>query len=190
VTWGSHSGLEDARTEWERLQDDPWRAGRLVKRPPSAGPDEFSSLIHDWYSLNWLSGFDLPPGIQTAQETMKAFQRDRLAPALRAMGFQGSGSKFQLRESDPVGYVGVSRHRYSNRLVVGFTLVLSVGWPAGEASWCRSLASVLQSAGEDDCEWRLPAGADTDDLLEDVVASLRTYGLPALEEAIKETRTV
>jgi hypothetical protein len=49
-----------------------------------------------------------------------------------------------------------------------------------------SLAYLLQSADEDDI-WRLPAGADTDDLLEDVVTSLKKRGLPALESAIKES---
>jgi hypothetical protein len=141
-------------------------------------------------SLVWLRDADLPPGTPTAQETMKVFQRNRLAPALREMGFQGSGSKFRLRDSDPAGYISVNRDRYSNRLVVGFTLKLSVGWPMVTARWCRMLDSVLQhDAGQQDCEWRLPAGADTGNLIEDVVASLRGYGLPAMEAALQELRT-
>jgi hypothetical protein len=189
VTWSHHAAETDPNA-WEDVQRNPWRAGRLPNRPPRTPVEEFSAVLRRFHSLVWLSGCEFPLGTPTAQETMKVFQRDRLAPALREMGFQGSGSKFRIRDSDPAGYISVNRHRYSNRLVVGFTLNLSVGWPLDTASWCRNLAAILQhDAGEQDCEWRLPAGADTGDLIEDVVASLRSYGLPAMEAALQELLT-
>jgi hypothetical protein len=178
-----HPGSDDGATLSDDLEQDPWRASRLITRP-APGYD-----VHEWSQLNWLSGSELAAGMPTAQETMKAFQRERLAPALREIGFQGSASKFRLMGSDPAGYVGVRRDRkHSNRLVVTFTLGLSIGWPFSEARWSTSLAYLLHEAGQRDIEWRLPAGAETTDLLEDVVSSLCTYGLPVLKAAIRDVR--
>ena len=108
---------------------------------------------------------------------MKRFVRDRFAPALRELGFKGSGNRYHVGFGDRVGYLGIKRHPGNTRVHVNFTVALAAD------SWWDELGHVLPE--HRNVWWRLPAAANTDELLDDLVSSIREYGLPALQAAVE-----
>src|SRR5580658_2369912 len=83
---------------------EPLRAGRhpimggtnpLLHRGGDPSPDRWSRLMSELEKYNQ-GRASLVPGPETAQQAFVRFIRDRFAPALRDLGFKGSGTRFHL----------------------------------------------------------------------------------------------
>lgn len=165
------------------------RAGRkLLRSPlPQEGETRAEALDH-WkaeFNALQLDPASLLPGSETAQETFNSFLKDRLAPSLRSLGFKGSGSGYRLDRGDYRGTLGFQKDRHSTRAVVGFTINVSAGHqPTKTGYWGGRIGQLMPEFA--DLWWRVPHGADTDDLLSDVVASIRDYALVALEAVLHD----
>ena len=59
--------------------------------------------------------------METAQDRFKLLTRDMLAPALRALGFKGSGQHYVLPDKDHWAVLGIQRSYFSDRRTIRFT---------------------------------------------------------------------
>jgi hypothetical protein len=138
---------------------------------------EFNSLQLDPASVQ--------PGSETAQETFNHFLKEDLAPSLRSLGFKGSGAHYRLDRGDYQGTLGFQKDRHSTRAVVGFTINVSAGHrPTKRGYWGGRIGHLMPEFAN--LWWRVPHGADTHELLIDVVASIRDYALVALEAVLHD----
>ncbi len=126
---------------------------------------------------------------ERAQETFKAMLRDQVAPALRTIGFKGSGQVYAWPSETCWASLGFQSSTYSDRNELRFTINLSVvakaAWAAkretrpylpdrpaantryGQPAWEARIGRVLP--GGQDKWWILPAASDTTQLAEEVV---------------------
>jgi uncharacterized protein DUF4304 len=142
----------------------------------------------------------------TAQETFRGMLRDEIAPALRALGFKGSGANYHLPSDTHWALLGFQKSDVSSAAVVRFTVNLQVvsrsvwdderaehpwmpeqptattGW--GFAWWVR-LGELAPHGGE--IWWDLRAGSDTSVLAGAVVWAIEDFGLPAMREQLEAT---
>src|SRR6266508_1633339 len=83
-------------------------------RPPREGPG----------STRWLNGTIF--AVATAQESFKQMLRDHVAPALREMGFRGSGQNFSLRSDSHWALLDFQKSQWSSEDKIAFTVNLPV----------------------------------------------------------------
>lgn len=128
----------------------------------------------------------VPSGAETAQQTFDRLLRTGVAPVLRGLGLKGSGRHFHLdRGQLNLGWVSFQGGKYNSRVVVDFTINLTVARTlSGLQHWRKRIGSFFPDV--EDTWWRVPAGADTDDLLADLVDSISDHGLVALVAAMDE----
>ncbi len=131
--------------------------------------------------------------------------RDRLAPALRAMGFRGSGQAYTLPSDTHWAMLGLQRDKWSDRNRLAFTVNVSV---VSRSAWeqtrervpwvgVRPSANGVEPVdyelqvrigdlcGRGDYWWPVSAdGSDEDSTLDDVLAVIEQYALPALRAAL------
>ena len=134
--------------------------------------------------------------------------RDRVVPALRTLGFKGSGRAFALPSDDYRALVGFQASSFSHRAAVRFTVNLTVAsraaWAEAQKKWSclgeKPTVGVEYSvlAGDEsvlwvgriggllplglDYWWDVQAGSDTTNVADEVVAAIRYYALPAIRE--------
>lgn len=140
----------------------------------------------------------------TAQESFATLMRLHVAPALRDLGFKGSGAVFNLPEAGFWASVGFQRSVYSDRDEVRFTANLTVVsrsvWQAiraekpylperpapntfyGRSVWQERIGGLLP--GGEDKWWHLGPDTDLEALARDVVAAISDFGLPAMRARI------
>jgi hypothetical protein len=128
----------------------------------------------------------VPPGAETAQQTFDHLLRTGVAPVLRGLGLKGSGRRFHWdRGQSRLGWVSFKRWWPYSRSIFEFTINLAVARTLTEPGyWSERIGSYLPEV--EDTWWSVPVGAVTDDLLADLVGSLRDHGLVALEAAMDE----
>ena len=136
--------------------------------------------------------------------------RERIAPALRELGFNGSGQVYYLPDAHSWALLGFQKSKYSNAREVAFTINLSAGskiewaearigrehWmperPTANTRYGRPLWEArigrLLSDGQDKW-WRLSADGDTAKLDDEVVLTTRDVALPALREHVRPANT-
>jgi Domain of unknown function (DUF4304) len=73
----------------------------------------------------------------TAQDRYRAMLRDEIAPALRARGFQGSGTAYVLPDDTHWLQVGFQASKWNTATGASFTVNLAV---ADKAAWARLAA--------------------------------------------------
>lgn len=83
-------------------------AAKSATRRPQAGPEPTPA-----------AGDSIPA---TAQDVLAALLRTRVAPALRALDFRGSGQVFELRDEKWWALIGFQRSRYSHAAELEFTV--------------------------------------------------------------------
>jgi uncharacterized protein DUF4304 len=133
--------------------------------------------------------------------------RERVAPALREMGFRGSAQNYALPSETHWALLGFQRSMHSDRNTLRFTLNMTVvrrdAWANAyaERAWIGRQPSALVSyAPRDgvsgywhvrvgsllpqrrDHWWDLDAEGETDKTATEVVAAIRDYVLPAMRE--------
>jgi hypothetical protein len=138
--------------------------------------------------------------VGSAQETFVSMLRDDIAPALRGMGFKGSGRSYRLDDEACFIQLGFQSSKYSTGDAVSFTINLSVvgkeAWnrareehphfsirPApntyyGKFSWWRRIGSLMP--GGQDQWWIIAAGQPTAPIAGEVVDAIREFGIPAV----------
>lgn len=146
--------------------------------------------------------------MRTAQETMKRMLTDHVGPALREMGFRGSGQTYALPSDSHWSLLGFQRSKSSDRNRVSFTVNLTAvsraDWGAihswypqlperpganwspapifervSETGYWHSRIGPLMPSGLDSW-WDLRANDDEALIAAPVVEAVRQYGLPAL----------
>jgi Domain of unknown function (DUF4304) len=71
----------------------------------------------------------------TAQEAFARMMKEEIAPALRRLGFKGSGQRYELRSDTHWAIVGFQKFSWSDQGQVEFTLNLTV---IGRDEWLRA----------------------------------------------------
>jgi hypothetical protein len=147
--------------------------------------------------------------VETAQTRFARTVRELLAPALREIGFRGSGQEYELPSDSHWAVLGIQRSRHSDRTKVIFTVNISVvkkstwneireatrEWkvPLGRMPSANANYSTLQwqdrlgalmPGTRGDKWWELGQDDDPAGVVNDVLAAIRDYGLPALRARI------
>lgn len=143
--------------------------------------------------------------MSTAQEVFKEWVKSALAPALRDMGFKGSGLSYWLPDVECWVLLGIQKSTASTSEQVKFTLNLSVAnkhywdelrewehyWlPARPSANAVSPGQVVRRIGTlmpagQDLWWAVGAEAspeELDALRQAVDTAVRNYGLPGLAQ--------
>jgi hypothetical protein len=138
----------------------------------------------------------------TAQDIFRAMMRDQIAPALRALGFKGSGQVYLLPSETHWAMLSFQKSAYSNaeeiRFAVNFDVTTREEWerrrrafgaPARPGpSWLgnRSIDDQLLPGGWMQHWWRLRINEPVRPLVDDVLARIKNEALPAMRAAIAE----
>ena len=143
----------------------------------------------------------------TSQDAYRALLRDFISPALRRVGFKGSGGTYVLPDDDQWVLVGFQRSVWGDRHETRFTANLTVAskdgwarrrreeptWPKRPAANTRYGSSIWQSRiglilpARVDTWWTIRPDSNLASLASDVLAALRDHGLPALQEQLSKT---
>jgi len=141
---------------------------------------------------------------ETAQDTFKRMIREEVAPALRALGFKGSGQSYTLPSDTHWALLGFQRSKWSNSTKVEFIMNLSV---VSKAVWDEARVEFpyyperpaanerygrfdderfwYERIGRGEEWWSLLPGSTTTALSGEVVAAVRDIGLPTMQEQIR-----
>ena len=142
----------------------------------------------------------------TAQEAFTMMVKEQIAPALRELGFKGSGQRFVLPSPDHWAQIGLQKFTWSNRDVVDFTANVTVvrrdDWDAqraeqphlpqrpapnvfyGTYSWQKRIASLIPGHAHDKT-WRVSPDRPMEPVADDFVATIRDYALPAMRKRMR-----
>jgi uncharacterized protein DUF4304 len=141
----------------------------------------------------------------TAQEDFKHMMKASVVPALREMGFKGSGQSFHIPSDDYWVLIGFQKSVASDSTTLRFTINLSVsskaGWvearreraflperPSpntfyGSFIWQRRIGKLLPD--HEDKWWTVSAESTTDQVGSEVVAAIRAYAMPAIQRQLE-----
>jgi len=141
----------------------------------------------------------------TAQEAFTMMVKEQIAPALRALGFKGSGQRFVLPSEEYWAQIGLQKFTRSNRDFVDFTANVTVVrrdvWEAeraetpylpkqpapnifyGTYAWQERIGSLLPE--RDEKVWRVDPDRPTEPVAEEFVAAIRDYALPAMRKRMR-----
>ena len=140
------------------------------------------------------------PDALDARQKVAAMLKERVAPALREMGFKGSGQNYHLPVPGHYALLGFQKMRFGTRHDVMFTINLLAcshdEWAAlieirpqygdkpilgahyEEPVWSRRIGFLMPDPH--DHWWQVLDDTDTDALADEVIGVLRGYGVPAL----------
>jgi hypothetical protein len=129
--------------------------------------------------------------------------RDHVAPALRALGFKGTGQVFSLPIDTHYAMLGFQKSRSSSAAEVLFTVNVLVvskeSWKLaredwsipqrpspnaswGELAWSRRIGSLLPE--RQDRWWRLSSSSSAEGVSSEVLMAIRQHVLPAMRERL------
>ncbi|MGC4810083.1 DUF4304 domain-containing protein [Micromonospora sp. DT228] len=139
------------------------------------------------------------------QAAYRAMLRDDVAPALRALGFTGSGSRYTLPDPESWALLGFQSSRYNTRGRLTFTVNLcavprivwqsrrreqsqlplkpSPGTYYGDFVWSWRIGHLMPV--NEDVWWDLNEDVEATDVASEVVTAIEAYGLPALREHLR-----
>jgi hypothetical protein len=148
---------------------------------------------------------EAPPGPSaTAQATFSAMMKDDVAPALRRLGFKGSGQVFSLPLESHFALIGFQKSVHSDSNEVRVTANVSVipvsvweesrtersylpATPApntfyGSFAWQKRIGQLLPEG--QDTWWVVQANADPASVAAAIIETVRDYALPAMKAQI------
>ncbi len=130
--------------------------------------------------------------------------RDDIAPALRALAFKGSGSRYSLPDPESWALLGFQSSRFNTSesltLTVNLCAVSRLVWESrrreqshlperpspgtfyGHSVWSCRLGHLMPI--NKDVWWDLHVDAAAKNVASEVVAAISAYGLPALRERL------
>jgi Domain of unknown function (DUF4304) len=148
-------------------------------------------------------------GQMNAQEKFAAMLRDEVAPALRELGFKGSGQSYQIPNETCWALLGFQKNKWSSADHVMFTANVTV---VSRAAWDEARAErpylkerpspnsyygtfawqdrigMLMPRGEDHW-WDVVAETDMRDTAASVVEAVRDFVLPAMRDEIRRAES-
>lgn len=146
-------------------------------------PDPVGQIDHD-------------AGMAKAQDEFSRMLRDEIAPALRRLGFKGSGCNYTPPDPDFYLLLGFQGDKYNTAEEVTFTVNLAViskqEWENGWEWWWSKVptATVNHPVGQymrlghlmpqKRDWWEITVGGSTPDLAAEVVDAIQRYGIPEM----------
>ena len=145
----------------------------------------------------------------TAQEAFTKMLRQEVAPALRRLGFKGSGQRYELPSETHWVVIGFQKFTWSDQRRVEFTVNVTVvdrdEWDRARAErpyltakpsasvyedvgWEQRIAALVPDRTDGDLTWIVTAGAPTEPVAGDVVALIADHVLPAVRHRIERER--
>jgi hypothetical protein len=143
-----------------------------------------------------------------ARGAYDAMIRDVISPAMRALGFKGSGGSYVLPVASAWVLVGFQRSVHDDRELVEFTVNLTVAskraWEAvrlerpylserpapntryGPPTWQRRLGALMSA--QTDVWWRVTVDSDVGRVGDEVVTAVREYAVPMFEREVARLR--
>lgn len=139
----------------------------------------------------------------TAQQAFASLMRARIAPALRALGFKGSGQTYELPHLETWALIGFQKAARQTAGQVEFTLNVTVadklGWAQARrrephlparpspntvygpaAAWHSRIGHLLPT--DRDTWWTITATTDPEPVARGVISAVTEYALPAIRE--------
>ena len=117
-------------------------------------------------------------GAETAQDAYRRMMKDQVAPALRSIGFKGSGGKFHIALGDYLAHVEAQKSVHNSTSHVEFTWNLDV-WhlpsPEPRGVWSDRLGAPMPTRY--DKWWRVDEGISPDEVAQAVVEALEALRL-------------
>lgn len=145
-----------------------------------------------------------------AQDAYRRMLRDHLSPALRTLGFKGSGGRYELPSETHWLLLGFQKSAFSDSEAVRFTVNCKVvdkaAWAShvaretwlpkkptpsdftGGPEWLARLGELMQEV-EEDKWWVLSAEQDPSCVASEVADAIRTAAMPAMLAASQEPIT-
>lgn len=139
----------------------------------------------------------------TAQDVFKAMLRQEIAPALRALGFKGSGNRYEMSRDEYRIQIQLQRSKWSTRDSVQFDANLSVIHPATMALFneqnqsARQQGKAMEGSGSFHSRlntlsrrnthgfpWIIRANEPTEPVAHDFIEAIRRDFLPVIEEEV------
>jgi hypothetical protein len=142
----------------------------------------------------------------TAQQAFARMLKEEIAPALRRLGFRGSGQRFELRSETHWAVIGFQKFTWSDQDNVEFTLNLTVvgrdQWarareerphlpakPSGNVfanvGWEGRVADVIPDSSGD-VTWAVSEATPAEAVAAEVVGVITDYVLPAFRKHIRD----
>jgi hypothetical protein len=140
----------------------------------------------------------------TAQEAFTMMVKEQIAPALRQLGFKGSGQRFTLPDEEHWALIGLQKFTWSDRDEVEFTANVTVArrdvWEEERAKqprlpkqpsanifygtfvWQQRIGALVP--GGEERTWRVSPDHPTEGVAQDFVSSVRDHALPAMRQQI------
>jgi hypothetical protein len=141
-----------------------------------------------------------PGRVERAQDAFKRMMQEQVAPALRRLGFKGSGQTFTLPSDTHWALIGFQKSVWGNshelRFTVNLTVVGKQAWESarverpflgarptantsyGFPTWRQRIGFLLPERL--DLWWPVVAGSSTESAAEEVIAAIRDYALPEM----------
>ena len=141
-------------------------------------------------------------GELTAQETFKTMMKEQVAPALRALGFNGSGQRYELSSETHWALLGFQKSTGSDASQVKFTINVSAvprdEWEEArrKQAWLAERpganvsefvgwhARIGELTGASDTWWTVSADRPTEPVVSEVIAAVRDHALTELRRRI------
>jgi hypothetical protein len=141
-----------------------------------------------------------------AQEAFAVMMREQIAPALRSLGFKGSGQSYSIPSERYWALVGFQKSGASSAGAVKFTVNLKVvprvGWARAydehpwmgskpspntlnvvEGGWRSRIGHLLPNPG--DRWWWIEPDRPTEPVADEVIAAIRDFGLPEMRRRME-----
>jgi hypothetical protein len=143
----------------------------------------------------------------TAQEAFTKMLKQEVAPALRRLGFKGSGQRYELASDTHWAIVGFQKFSWSNQERIEFTLNITVAgkdeWgrareerpylPAkpsantgGGVGWRERIGNLMPE--NEERRWAVTTDHPTEPVAGDVVGAIRDFALPAMRKHMGRSR--
>jgi Domain of unknown function (DUF4304) len=141
----------------------------------------------------------------TAQEAFTTMVKEQIAPALRELGFKGSGQRFVLPSETHWAQIGLQKFTRSNRDFVDFTANVTVVrrdvWVAeraeqahlpkqpapniyyGTYAWQTRIGDLVPERREQ--VWRVDPDRPTEPVAEEFVPAIRDHALPVMRKRMR-----
>jgi Domain of unknown function (DUF4304) len=145
-----------------------------------------------------------PGTVDTAQMVFKIMLRDQIAPALRKMGFKGSGNNYEMFRDEYRVLIQLQRSKFSTRDSVPFDANVSVVHPATIELFSKENERARQQGKELEIgggysnrlnnlagrnaygfPWIVTPDEPSEPVADDFIECVRRYFLPVIEDEIR-----
>ncbi len=141
----------------------------------------------------------------TAQDAFKALMQTRIAPALRELGFRGSGSRFELPSESHWVVLGFQKAKWNTAERIEFTINVTVAEKDAWSRYCQRVCYVPERPSGNDYyvaanwlwqarigellpntkdKWWTVTGSDDETVAAEVIEAIREHALPEMQRRV------